>query len=274
MYLFDYGNQFGLESNIYQVRESTTEDEYYFYEAEEEVVHPRIRMSFIKGASNHLFRGIESVVRDLGFDQCWYSIGMPVKPGRRMMVIMGNFSKSWLEAYRRSEVIDEDPFIRRAQRLNPVPMIWSCDEFSDGGLDKYSRWARANELNFGWMQPFRHGAGVFGMVNFARAEKRLSTGEMWEKMPKMQWLALVTHSLLFRVLCTKLPSAKGATLTMRETEFLRMAAEGKTSQEMADFMGVTERTANHHISNAVIKLGAMNRIHAVALAVRAGFLEG
>jgi DNA-binding CsgD family transcriptional regulator len=62
-------------------------------------------------------------------------------------------------------------------------------------------------------------------------------------------------------------------LSRREIELLRETAEGKTAQEISDQLGVAERTANFHINNAMAKLQAANKTHAVALAMRLGLLD-
>ena len=66
---------------------------------------------------------------------------------------------------------------------------------------------------------------------------------------------------------------RGAELSRRELDCLQVAAEGKTAREISDLLAVSTRTANFHISNAMNKLGACNKTHAVALAIRMGLLE-
>ncbi|MCM5679129.1 helix-turn-helix transcriptional regulator [Schlegelella sp. S2-27] len=58
-------------------------------------------------------------------------------------------------------------------------------------------------------------------------------------------------------------------LSEREVEVLRWTADGKTSNDVADILGISERTVNFHINNAMIKLGASNK---TAAAVRAAVL--
>lgn len=62
-------------------------------------------------------------------------------------------------------------------------------------------------------------------------------------------------------------------LSCREIAILRLSSQGKTASEIAAAMAVTERTANFHIGNAIQKLGAANKTHAVVLAMRLGVLD-
>ena len=71
---------------------------------------------------------------------------------------------------------------------------------------------------------------------------------------------------------TSLPHATNP-LTTRETECLRWASKGKTSWEIGNILGCTERTANYHIGNACSKMNVRGRQAAIALAILAGYLS-
>lgn len=57
-------------------------------------------------------------------------------------------------------------------------------------------------------------------------------------------------------------------LTEREREILNLISLGNTSDTVASMLGITARTVDTHIYNAGNKLGAFNRVHAVAIALR------
>ncbi|KKC37472.1 hypothetical protein WH87_11925 [Devosia epidermidihirudinis] len=61
-------------------------------------------------------------------------------------------------------------------------------------------------------------------------------------------------------------------LTPREREVLGLSAKGLTSQEVAERLGMSPRTVNHHVDNVAIKLGTRNRVHTVAEAIRRDLL--
>lgn len=65
---------------------------------------------------------------------------------------------------------------------------------------------------------------------------------------------------------------KGAVLSIREQEVLRLVAQGLTDQEIADHLFMSRRTATTHQSNIRRKLGAQNRAEAVAFAIRDGII--
>ncbi|PXA97430.1 hypothetical protein DMC47_13995 [Nostoc sp. 3335mG] len=57
-------------------------------------------------------------------------------------------------------------------------------------------------------------------------------------------------------------------LTPREKEVIALSAEGMTSVEIAERLGMSARTVNQHVDNVATKLGTKNRAHTVAEAVR------
>jgi LuxR family quorum sensing-dependent transcriptional regulator len=67
--------------------------------------------------------------------------------------------------------------------------------------------------------------------------------------------------------------AGNISLTPREREVLAWVARGKSAREVAEILHIAKRTVDEHVQTAVRKLGALNRNHAVAIAVRDGIIE-
>ncbi len=61
-------------------------------------------------------------------------------------------------------------------------------------------------------------------------------------------------------------------MTSRETEVLRMLAEGLVNKDIATRLGISEHTVKFHISSILDKLGASTRTEAVALGIRRGLI--
>lgn len=62
-------------------------------------------------------------------------------------------------------------------------------------------------------------------------------------------------------------------LDANEMEALKLFANGRTADEIAAALNVSRSMAQHYVRVAARKLGARNRVHAVALAVRMGLFE-
>jgi LuxR family quorum sensing-dependent transcriptional regulator len=57
-------------------------------------------------------------------------------------------------------------------------------------------------------------------------------------------------------------------LTVREREVLTWAAQGKSAWEIGKILNITKRTVEEHTKNAIRKLGAVNRTHAIVVSLR------
>src|SRR5690606_22053097 len=68
--------------------------------------------------------------------------------------------------------------------------------------------------------------------------------------------------------CAKVPP-----VSKREIECLRLTANGLTSDDIASALGLSVHTANQYLTNSTHKLNAVNRIHAVAKALRSGLID-
>lgn len=64
-----------------------------------------------------------------------------------------------------------------------------------------------------------------------------------------------------------------ARLTEREREVLAVAAEGLTAREIAERLGVAERTVTTHLGRIYGKLGVGNRLSAIRAAARSGLVS-
>jgi DNA-binding CsgD family transcriptional regulator len=62
--------------------------------------------------------------------------------------------------------------------------------------------------------------------------------------------------------------AKFRVLTSREAEVLTWVARGKSAWEIGEILLITKRTVDEHVKTAARKIGATNRTHAVAIAIR------
>ena len=63
------------------------------------------------------------------------------------------------------------------------------------------------------------------------------------------------------------------TLTARQQQVLRLIAEGMTSVQVGEALGLSPRTVDRHIENIMKKLGVRSRLELVRFAVEAGLLD-
>jgi len=72
---------------------------------------------------------------------------------------------------------------------------------------------------------------------------------------------------------TKTMEGVAAPLTNRETQILTYIAEGNSNKEVARILSISEQTIKNHVSAILRKLNANDRAHAVALALRSGWIS-
>ena len=102
-------------------------------------------------------------------------------------------------------------------------------------------------------------------VEFLQCIRKASEGEMVLSGPPMEWVGDIANGLdRQRDLEVK--------LTEREREVLVVAAEGLTAREIADRLGVAERTITTHLGRIYGKLGVSGRIAAIRHAASAGLV--
>jgi DNA-binding NarL/FixJ family response regulator len=63
-----------------------------------------------------------------------------------------------------------------------------------------------------------------------------------------------------------------AKLSERELSILRLVSEGRSNAEAAAYLKIAPGTVTHHVKRAMRKLGAHDRTHAVATAMRQGLM--
>ncbi len=69
------------------------------------------------------------------------------------------------------------------------------------------------------------------------------------------------------------PKGSRGKLTRRQREILQLLADGESTTVAARKLDLSEETVKTHMKNALARLGAKNRTHAVAIALRESLVE-
>ncbi|WP_438617135.1 transcriptional regulator VisR [Oryzifoliimicrobium ureilyticus] len=62
-------------------------------------------------------------------------------------------------------------------------------------------------------------------------------------------------------------------LSEREIACLQLAGDGRISEEIAEKLGLSVHTVNAYLGSATVKLNSVNRIQAIAKAIRLGYID-
>lgn len=115
--------------------------------------------------------------------------------------------------------------------------------------------------------PIRLEGGIVGEVQFS------GTTLLSDK--EADALHFIAHLLFctFRAVQHAVDKPPHKTLTPREKEVMIETSRGYTSPEIAQMLGLSERTVNQHIENVAYKFGTKNRLHTVANLLRLNLLD-
>jgi DNA-binding NarL/FixJ family response regulator len=69
------------------------------------------------------------------------------------------------------------------------------------------------------------------------------------------------------------PKGRRGPLTQRQRQILEILADGQSAHFAAESLGLSEETVKTHTKNMLARLGARNRAHAVAIAIRRGLIS-
>jgi DNA-binding NarL/FixJ family response regulator len=103
-------------------------------------------------------------------------------------------------------------------------------------------------------------------VEFLQSLRKGATGEMVLAGPPTEWMGAIAEGIERRRLVE-------TTLTDREREVLKVAAEGLTARQIASRLGVRERTVTTHLGRIYSKLGVGTRVAAIRMATDAGLVS-
>jgi LuxR family quorum sensing-dependent transcriptional regulator len=181
-------------------------------------------------------------------------------------VLLHEWPQEWSERYFSSGYLFVDPTIRRVVS-NTRPFLWSDLKpvyEDDPAAARVMNEACDFRLNSGFTVPLVTLEGEAAGFSFA--------GERFEASPDQRGvLQLLATYAIGRALALDDPPA--VALTKREYEVLQWAAEGKSEWEIGTILGISEHTADKIFRLARAKLGASNRTHAVAKAIRFGLIS-
>jgi len=157
-------------------------------------------------------------------------------------------------------------------RVSTLPRWWSdpTSTVSCGTLGALSQATRTAELvpgTPGIVFPVFAERGQCGLVAFFGHELAISDDLLFEIHARC--FSLFNAVTLIRPAETgKIPA-----ISKRELECLKLTANGYTSEEIAAALKLSVHTANQYLTNTAQKLNAVNRMQAVAKALRLGLIE-
>lgn len=187
----------------------------------------------------------------------------------RSNVLLSSWPREMLEGYDHAGLFFGSPVIGRL-RQSTVPFGYDTEATNRRRADGKAEIAIGLFARFGLSRgayfPAHNRTGRRGALAFGGMREALGAREMAE-------LNAVANEVFAKIVDLSSARRVGSALSRREVECLAWASAGKTSLEMSEILGLSEYTVNHYLNRATRKLDAVNRVQAVAKAVRAGLLN-
>ncbi len=174
-------------------------------------------------------------------------------------IINVSYPKEWLDFYLENELCDVDPIVK--------------ENFAEFGVqywaDTYRKYGHPKEFIY-LAEQFNLKKGYSCGIRDGREGSLFSLAGEMQDHPRhrliLDTLAPHLHQALSRV-ATGVEAKANVALSAREKEVLSWIRQGKSSWEISVILGISERTVKFHISTIMSKLNAVNRSHAVAIAM-------
>ncbi len=169
--------------------------------------------------------------------------------------------EAWRKVYSGENFCQRDPANRQCRR-SVMPYDWAtvpCDPETEPHMQEVLDRARDFNVHKGVGVPVPSPSGIIGCVWVAGP----NFDEREIHKPVLQSLGYHVFHRLQQILGRQ--HDRVVRLTGREREVLAWASEGKTSWEIGCILNLSQRTVEWHFSQACKKLGATNRLQAIAM---------
>ena len=188
-------------------------------------------------------------------------------------VFISSYAPEWNARYLERNYRLYDP-VATISKKTRVPYFWGQRGFLRA-YEKAERYVFHEAAEFGILEGYsvpvvgpEFDSAIFSVVVDGRNEiARVVRGEIGA----LQIFAAKFHDAAIRLEGAENPQGN-IELTSREKEVLTWTAEGYSSEEVGARLGLSASAVNYHITNCCRKLGAGNKIQAVALAIRMNLL--
>lgn len=211
---------------------------------------------------------LDQLCQRLGFDFAAYAGMNPVDGS---VHAYGNYPDKWKAHYVERKLHRSDPTLLVASR-SIAPVDWRRVR---GHANFRQLFRDAHDFGIGELGLTIPVRGPYGDVGMLSVTRKCTVGE-WDRLLRsavgeLQSLAVHLHDAAMQS-DTLSHILRRPTLSSRETEILQWVAAGKSQQDIAAILSLSQRTVEVHLSSGREKLGALNTPQAVARAVALGII--
>lgn len=178
------------------------------------------------------------------------------------IIRFSSLPEQWVQDYEDNNLALIDPIIQHSLS-STSRLVW--DESFLQQSPEFAKVTKSYGFRSGISQSMRDVSGLTHLVILVCSD--LMSAEKVESIElEVSHLMLAVQEVL-EAFYLQAKSNKYTALSERELEVLRWAACGKTADETATILGLSERTINYHLGNCAAKLGVRTKTQALLKAV-------
>ncbi len=179
-----------------------------------------------------------------------------------------DYPGQWMNLYASKELYKVDPIVRH-NLSSKGSFFWeeATEKITDRDDISFMRLAGDFGLRYGVAAGFKGPTSDLAtLFSFS------GDGDRFRDHHKEILNTLVPHVHIALERVCALERRKALDLSAREREVLAWVKEGKTNWEISMILNISERTVKFHVQNIEHKLNAVNKAHAIALAMAEGLV--
>ena len=185
---------------------------------------------------------------------------------------LGNTPEGYLQAAKDLGDARRDPVMARLMTQS-VPVVYDQQTYVAAGVGELWEMQAPYGYRTGIAVKLHLPGNKHFLLGVDRDEALPPSGaELMQTIAGLQLLAAHALTAADRLLGAKLNKGDLPKLTRRELDVLSWTAQGKTAWEVSVILGMSEKTVNFHLGNAMRKLGVSSKHQAVLKCVAAGLL--
>jgi DNA-binding CsgD family transcriptional regulator len=197
----------------------------------------------------------------------------PVTLQQSEFIVVDNTPPAYRASFDSSELQQADPVMQFCKAYS-IPIAWDQSTYVDarqGPLwEEQARFGYRSGVALALHLPERH----HFMLGIDRDGALPSQSDERQRLlSDIQVFTAYALDAAMRLLVPARQQPERPSLTRREVEVLSWTMAGKTAWEVGRILGISERTAVLHISNAMRKLDCRNKNQAVLKALRLGLIH-
>jgi LuxR family transcriptional regulator len=205
--------------------------------------------------------------------------GELITPG---LLKLRNIEANMADLWCRGGYYQIDPVQWMAAR-NAVPFVWSYVHPEGSPLERVMAPKHAPVVSYlmdtrmtcGVTVPIHLSGGDFATFTGIRIDPEGDFNDGARRhLAAISLIGHIFHHAVYADFDAKTRTCQHVRLTARERECLRLTAQGMTAKQVAHKLGRAVGTVNLHLTLAIKKLGARNRVQAIARAAHYRLLDG